>query len=122
MQNPKNIVLIKKNINSLSQFEQLFVDFEVYIEGELEIEPFISWSNDFAASYWYLKYSLEVGNERIIDEEYKDFYLERNLNFICLTLTDHVNFKLKCVDGKWVFEIYTENNKKINSVIENLNI
>lgn len=97
-----------KEINSLSFLKVLGSKFNLYVIGEFEIEPFTKWSTEFASEYWFLKYNLLKNGEvklKFSEDDFEFLCLENNLNIIWLTVTDHRNFILKCVDGNWRVEI-----------------
>jgi hypothetical protein len=109
---------INKEINSLSFLKTLGNKFDSFLIGEFEVEPFTKWSTEFAAEYWFIKYSLLENKVVELDfsaNELENLCAEKNLNVIWLTLTDKKNFKLKCVDGSWELEI-------LNSTFDGLEV
>ena len=112
--------LINQEINSLNFLKVLENKFDLLLVGEFEVEPFTKWSTEFAANYWFLKYELLNEKEiklNVTENEFEDFYAEKNLNIIWLTATDKKNFKLKCVDGSWQVEILNSTFDRIDEVI-----
>lgn len=110
-------IQIRKEINSLANFKSLPTEFECFLKDDLEIEPFTKWSTNFAAVYWYAKYMVTVNEYADLEEEIEDFFDEKDLNFIWLTMTDFSNYALKCMDGKWELEIYS-NDENVREILK----
>lgn len=114
--------VIKDSIQSLLYFKPIFeISNNIKITDELDIEPFKSFSLEFSSIYWYFKYCLLKDKEINIDKneihkDYKEFFIEKNLNFIFLNLCEESNYKIYCIDGNFHIEIY---NESLNLVIKN---
>jgi hypothetical protein len=73
--------------------------FDVYVYGELEIEPFEKFSFEFSSAYWYTKYMLTQNAKVPIDEDNIILFETENINPIWLNLTDGLTFRIQCFDG-----------------------
>lgn len=107
--------LIKDNIFSLGYFNSLISKSEIIeMLAELEIEPFEKFNSEFGCNYWYFKYLLlkdgiiEISKEDICND-YNIFFSENDLNFISIQLLDKNNFKITCIDGNFIVDIYNDN-------------
>ena len=85
--------------------------FETYIKSDLDIDPYTTWSKDFAISYWYTQYHILKDGRVRVDEEIVNLFVEEKLNIIWFCLTDEKTFSIKCTDGDtWELERYSQNN------------
>jgi hypothetical protein len=98
---------IGRHIPNLMHFWPVFnFSKEIELTGNLEITPLKKFKPEFGNIYWYFQYLLlkegkvVIEKEDIIDE-YKDFFLESEVNFEWVNLTDASNYQVKCIDGLW---------------------
>jgi hypothetical protein len=120
--NRKSVNILDIDVDSLKFLLPLTEKFETYIEGELEIDPFRTWSKDFSIAYWYTQYHLLRDKSLIVDEEIKSLFTEEKLNIIWFCLTDRKSFSIKCSDGdKWELEKYTPN-EHLEVIMKSLDI
>lgn len=97
--------LIQKNDN-LHFIKEFIKKNDLYLLGELEIDPFDKFSLDFSAEYWYLKYHL-LRDEKILLTVEDDSILfdEKDINVVFFKVSDLENFSIECNDGNWYLRI-----------------
>lgn len=111
---------VNPEINCLSFLKILGHKFDLYLVGDFEIEPFTKWSIEFAAEYWFLKYTILKEKEvklNVSENNFKHLCIEKKLNIIWITITDKENFKLKCIDGNWQIEILNPTFDRLEELI-----
>ncbi|WP_131539594.1 hypothetical protein [Pedobacter nototheniae] len=102
----ENVVKVFKyriinEIKSLSFIEDILkIEPKIQMCGELEIEPYIEFSVNFQSDYWYIKYLLLKDQLVNLNDEFKYFYNEPDLNIIWASFTDGKTFLLEFKDGQ----------------------
>lgn len=96
--------------NDLHFLKDIVQKSDLYLLEELEIEPFVKFSLDFSAEYWYLKYHLLRDKRVLVSLEDSVLFDEKDLNVIFFKLSDLKSFIIECIDGKWYFKIVTLSN------------
>jgi len=98
---PLNDLTFIRDLSKISDKLEIYDDFE--------LEPFATFSLEFQAEYWYLKYVLLRDKQILITDEFKVFFTENNLNIICLKLTDRKSFVCEFIDGTGFVSFISEN-------------
>ena len=88
----------------------------VYIYGDLEIEPFRKFSLKYSSVYWFTKYQLTQNKFVPIDEENQILFETEKINPIWLNLTDQKSFEISCHDG----DIWILQKLGVNEYLDNL--
>ncbi|ATP58015.1 hypothetical protein CPT03_16855 [Pedobacter ginsengisoli] len=87
----------------------LLIEPKVRLCGELEIEPYVEFSVNFQADYWYIKYLLLRDQYVDLTNEFESLFSEPDLNIIWLRLTDGNTFVLEFNDGQPFLSFLKEN-------------
>lgn len=120
--NSISIYTLDIETDSLKFFLPITGKFETFIKDDLDIEPFTTWTKDFAISYWYTKYHILQDGRVRVDGEIKDLFVEEKLNIIWFCLTDEKTFSIKCSDGEtWELERYSPN-KELDDLLTAMDI
>lgn len=96
---------LRSKDNDLHFLKEIVQKNDIYILEKLDIEPFVEFSLDFSAEYWYLKCHLLRDKRVLISLEDSVLFDEKDLNVVFFKLSDLKNFLIECVDGKWFFKI-----------------
>jgi len=71
---------ILTEIKSLAFIQDLLkVESKIHLFDELEIEPYVEFSNNFQANYWHIKYLLLKDKNIILTSEHENLYHEKEL-------------------------------------------
>ncbi|MDN3588092.1 hypothetical protein QWY86_15520 [Pedobacter aquatilis] len=95
----------------------LLIEPKVRLCGELEIEPYVEFSVNFQADYWYIKYLLLRDQYVDLTNEFESLFSEPDLNIIWLRLTDGNTFVLEFNDGQ-PFVSFLKENTSIKNYFE----
>jgi hypothetical protein len=99
----------------------LLIEPKVRLYGELEIEPYVEFSVNFQADYWYIKYLLLRDQYVDLTNEFESLFSEPDLNIIWLRLTDGNTFVLEFNDGQ-PFVSFLKENTSIKKYFELLTL
>ncbi len=100
---------INEEFYNLNFLKKIVIEFETYLIGEIEIEPFNKFSLEFSSAYWYSCYHLLRDKMLIVDKEIFHLFNEDKINIIWFSITDNENFVIKCLDGEWFLELLNSN-------------